>query len=249
MINIAICDDDTMICSELENILLEYEKKNFVKFDIDIFYSSYDFLKSIKNEKSYDILFLDIEIDKMSGIDIGDVIRNELKNYYMKIIYISHFDKYAMRLFDLSPSNFLIKPIDKNKIEKNLSNILNIIGIELEIFNFKTLNGDIVKIPIKDIFYFEIIKSTKNIKIIANNVEKTFLGTLNEVHKRVGKDKFIRVNKSIIVNSKHIKIFNPKELKIVLVNNKELMISRLRLKEIKEEYFNFLSERNYKNGR
>nr|WP_317360185.1 LytTR family DNA-binding domain-containing protein [uncultured Tyzzerella sp.] len=249
MINIAICDDDIIICEELESIILDYKNNINININIDIFYSGEIFLKYISSNNNYDVLFLDIELNNINGVEIGHFIRNELKNHYIKIIYISSFDKYAMKLFELSPSNFLIKPIDKNKIEKNLSNILNIIGIESEVFNFKALNGDIIKIPVKDIFYFEIIKSTKNIKIITNNIEKTFLGTLNEVHEKVGKDKFIRINKSIIVSFNHIKLFNPKELKIVLVNNKELIISRLRLKDIKEEYFNFLTERNYRNGR
>lgn len=47
MINIAICDNDNNICAEIENILEEYLKKNYMKYNIDIFYSGQGFIKDL----------------------------------------------------------------------------------------------------------------------------------------------------------------------------------------------------------
>ena len=235
MLNIAILDDDINICGEIENILSKYLKKEYLKFNIDIFYSGKKFLEFLKNGKKYDILFVDIEIGDLTGLDVGKYIREILKDRYIKIVYVSFFKQYALELFDLDPTNFLIKPIKKEKIEETLSKILEVIDIETNIFTFKS-ERNIFKISLKDIIYFESIKDTKNIKIKTINMEKLFQDKISEVHKKIGTDIFIKVNKSIIVNFNYIEIFNPKKLIITLSNNEDIKISRLRLNEIKEKY-------------
>ena len=235
MLNIAILDDDINICGEIENILSKYLKKEYLKFNIDIFYSGKKFLEFLKNGKKYDILFVDIEIGDLTGLDVGKYIREILKDRYIKIVYVSFFKQYALELFDLEPTNFLIKPVKKEKIEETLSKILEVIDIETNIFTFKS-ERNIFKISLKDIIYFESIKDTKNIKIKTINMEKSFQDKISEVHKKIGTDIFIKVNKSIIVNFNYIEIFNPKELTITLSNNEDIKISRLRLNEIKEKY-------------
>ena len=244
MINIAICDDDVNICSEIENILLEYKNENNVKFNIDIFNSGNKFLKSLENSKNYDILFLDIQIGDLTGVGVGDFIRTKLKNRYMKIVYISNFEKYAMKLFDLKPTNFLIKPLDKNKVKEVLNDILYDLEIQLEefIFNFKNV---IFKIKYKEIIYFEKIKLSKNIKLITTNNEYIFKDSLNKIQENLKVNDFIKINKSILVNFNHIKIFNPNQFKIILTNEEELPLSKNRIKDIKEAYFNLLDERYY----
>ena len=244
MINIAICDDNVNICSELENIFLEYKNENSVDFNVDTFSDGNKFLKALENGKDYDVLFLDIQLGNLTGIDVGDFIRNKLKNRYMKIIYISNFEKYAMKLFDLKPTNFLIKPLDKNKVKKVLSDVLYDLKIQLEefIFNYK---NNIFKIKYKDIIYFEKIKLSKNIKLITTNNEYIFRDSLNKIQEILKSNDFIKINKSILVNFNHIKIFSPNKFKIILTNEEELLLGKNRIREIKEAYFNLLDERYY----
>ena len=61
----------------------------------------------------YDILFLDIELFRMTGIEAGDFIRNRLEDRSMQIIYISGKSSYARELFKTQPMDFLVKPITK----------------------------------------------------------------------------------------------------------------------------------------
>lgn len=240
MINIAILDDDISICSEIETILSKYLKRECLKFNIDIFYSGKKFVDFLKNSNKYDILFIDIEIGDLNGLDIGKYIRGILKDRYVKIVYVSFFKQYALELFDLDPTNFLIKPIKKEKIEETLEKILENINVEKNIFIFKS-ERNIFKIYLKDIIYFESIKDTKNIKIKTTEIEKSFKGKISEIHKKVGIDIFIKVNKSILVNFNYIKIFNPKELSIILHNDEEIKISRLRVDELKEKYAKYFN--------
>ena len=162
----------------------------------------------------------------------------------MKIVYVSNFEKYAMKLFDLKPTNFLIKPLDKNKLKEVLNDMLYDLKIQSEefIFSFKNV---IFKIKYKDIIYFEKIKLSKNIKLITTNNEYIFKDNLNKIQENLKVNDFIKINKSILVNFNHIKVFNPNQFKIILTSEEELPLSKNRIKDIKEAYFNLLDERYY----
>ena len=244
MLNIAIVDDDNNICVELENILMEYLKKYYLKFNIDIFYTGQEFIKYLDNENTYDIIFLDIEIGNLTGVDIGKYIRKTLDNRNTKIIYISSFNKYAMELFDLKPTNFLIKPLNKNKIIEVLKDILKDIELQSNEFIFK-LKYDTFRIKYKNILYFESVKLSKNIKIVTIDGTYIFRETLSNIEEILKKNNFIKISKSILVNFHNITVFKPVELEIILVNNEVLPLSKNRINNIKETYYDLLDERYY----
>ncbi|MEL7568552.1 MAG: response regulator [Dehalobacterium sp.] len=82
--------------------------------EIEVFFSGEKLYQFICEGACFDIVFLDIELPKISGIDIGKKIRDEMHDETTKIVYISGKDSYAMGLFDVRPLNFLIKPIKIN---------------------------------------------------------------------------------------------------------------------------------------
>lgn len=244
MINIAICDDNISICSQIEKILLEYERKNFLKFNIEVFLNGKKIMEYLDLGNKYHILFLDIEIGNIKGVDIGKYIRKTLNNREIKIIYVSSFEKYAMELFDLKPTNFLIKPIDEDKIKEVLEDTLYDLEIQFQEFTFNFKNN-MFRVKLKDIIYFETIKLSKNIKLVTIDNEYIFRDNLNKIQESLEKNDFIKINKSLLVNFNYIKVFNPGEYKIILTTEEELPLSKNRLKEIKSRYFQILNERTF----
>lgn len=147
---IAICDDDPFFCSQLESMILD----DFNDSDIEVFESGERLCASIENGDIYDLIFLDIEIPGIDGVETGLRIRNDLQNEIMQIVYISSKEDYYKLLFEVRPNNFLLKPVAPksvaNEIEKakRLSNKFN------QTFVYKK-SYDTYKIPLKDIVYFE----------------------------------------------------------------------------------------------
>lgn len=71
MLRIAICDDNNLVCSQIEEYILEYQRLSFRKFDVNIFYTGEDLINFIKNDNSFDLIFLDIELGTITGIEVG----------------------------------------------------------------------------------------------------------------------------------------------------------------------------------
>lgn len=79
MINIAICDDDKAICTQIENILLEYAQNVCLKIETSIFYTGETLLDYFNKGNYFDLIFLDIEMEKINGVEVGRKIRKVFK--------------------------------------------------------------------------------------------------------------------------------------------------------------------------
>ena len=98
MLELAICDDDIILCNWLEQKLLHYGKANDCQISVEIYYSAEQLLNRLE-EESYDMLFLDICLGHENGIDIGTEIRKKNYGKELRITYISTYQEYAMKLF------------------------------------------------------------------------------------------------------------------------------------------------------
>ncbi|MBO0545513.1 response regulator [Clostridium botulinum] len=65
MFKVAICDDEPVICGDIENVLLNYQKYNFEEIEIEVFYSGEELCRYMEKEQSFDLIFLDIEMKEM----------------------------------------------------------------------------------------------------------------------------------------------------------------------------------------
>ena len=99
MLRIAVCDDENVICSQVERYLNDSAEKFGIGIETDVFYSGEKFLDSLKSE-SYDIIFLDLVLKEISGQEVSRIIREEMHNEAIQIIYISGITEHAYELFE-----------------------------------------------------------------------------------------------------------------------------------------------------
>lgn len=237
MLKIGICDDDNYICSEIERIILDYEKTSAVKMDIEIFYSGESLINFIKNEHPFDLFFLDIELGTTTGIDVGNTIRNELDDYISKIVFITSKNGYEQQLFDIQPFNFIKKPIDKEKLKKCINLAIKLLDIDNKSFEYKK-GYEVIKVNIKDILYFESNK--KKIKIVTYNREDYFYGTLKKVKEKLPKI-FVEPHESFLINFEKVERVT-KEF-VFTINGQKIPISQRNLRNIRSMLINFEKEK------
>lgn len=86
MYHIGICDDGKNICAELEEMILQYASEKRISLEVETWYSGEDVCRYLEEECLLDILFLDIELLSMSGVQVAEFIRSRLENRWMQII-------------------------------------------------------------------------------------------------------------------------------------------------------------------
>lgn len=106
MIRIAIVDDEKVIREQIKKLI---EKKQ-TDCEIDTYGTGEDLLKA---DSVYDIIFLDIQMKGMNGIETAKALRQKADNTVL--IFITGVKEYVFDAFDVAAFHYLIKPIEENK--------------------------------------------------------------------------------------------------------------------------------------
>lgn len=233
MYRIAICDDELTVCSQIEMMVLAYAKKTSQEIEVDVYTSGEEMCRNMMEAVEYNLIFLDIELKALNGVEVGRIIREEMKDDIVHIIYISAVQGYAMELFEIRPINFLIKPLTEEKIAKNLAKSIELTECENQVFEFKVAKT-FYKIPYKDIYYF--VSEGKKVKIVTKNEIKEYYGKLNDSIEVLPEDEFFAIHKSYIVHYMYVTEYRYDCLK--MINDQTLPISQAYRKEIRDKLLN-----------
>ena len=229
MFKIAVCDDVASVCNELKTMIMDMKNDLICKeITIDTFYSGEALIDNIKEENLYDLIFLDIELGKINGVEVGHIIRKQMEDYVTKIIYISSKDIYDRQLFDVQPLHFLKKPIDSKKVFDDIQLAMKISEKENRNFEFKSFRNTI-KVPYRDILYFE--SRGRKVFLVGTKNNYTFYGNINSLEEVLPKF-FIHPNRSYFVNYEFVTCFKFEEL--IMTDGSVIPISRNKRKEIRE---------------
>ena len=228
MYNIGICDDGENICTAIENMLLRYAEEKTVQIEVQIWYTGEGLRDYLAQGNHLDILFLDIELFEMTGIEVGSYIRSVLDNMGLQIIYISGKASYALQLFKTQPMDFLVKPILQDHINHAMDTAIKIIKKRNERFEFRQ-GKDYYYIAMGDIMYFE--SRAKKIKIVTPHDVYEMYGKLKDIMKGLTDD-FIMIHQSYVINKEYVLRYTYEMVE--LVNGTILTISKINRKQVRE---------------
>jgi len=230
--NIVILDDEKDIVEYVKETLKKEQDYN----DKIYLHTSHTTLEKSSYLKNIDILFIDIKLDNINGINFVKEHKKQLSN--TKIIYITAYDEYIEESFETEPIYFLRKPLTEEKILKAYSKALKKINLQKQSIIISTQKGK-RKINLSDIYYIE--SDARLINITLKNEVITAYKKISEIEEELG-NKFLRTHKSYIVNIDKIKNFAL--TKITLENDKIIPISRHYQKKCKDTIMEYIKGDN-----
>ena len=228
MIRVAVCDDVREVVIQLKDYLLEYQELKGQRLDIKSFYNAEDLFDYLK-KNDCDLILLDIELVKMNGVELGQLIRNELNDHSTQIVYISAKNSYDRQLFDVQPLNFLPKPIDKNKLFKSIDLTALLMSGKERVFVFEN-KPRIYRIKLNDILYFE--SRDHYFRVVTMSGTYEFKSTLSDIMGQISDSRLIQVHRSYIIN--YDNSAQTKYEEVIMSNGDRIPISRDRRKAVKK---------------
>ena len=165
---------------------------------------------------------------KIDGIQVGRVLRSDISNEMVQIVYISAEKGHAMELFKNRPMDFLIKPVTKADIRMIMKEYRRIFG-ERNFFTYHIGKKE-YRILDSNIMYFQC--SGKKIRMVTDRDMREFNGNMRGVIKKIAQDRFWCIHKSYIINIDYVSEFKGDE--IVLVSGAVLPVSRAYRREVHE---------------
>lgn len=196
-------------------------------------------------EKKPNVVFLDVQMPKYAGYEIGTFF-DEIN---FEIIFVTAYDKYAIRAFELNAMDYIVKPIERsrlasaiNKLEHKIDSkrqsqeYFHLLETIKDVKNAKLIIpevGDRKILDVNDIIYIEADGSYAKFYMqnqedfVASKTLKYFEKRLNDLH-------FFRVHRTFLVNVDFVESLNKKEHSISLSNGKKLKIARGRIEEFEK---------------
>ena len=197
MINIAICDDSHYDITALQTACEKCDLP--CSINIEAFQSGKDFLESHKNKK-YDIIFLDVDMPDINGLDVGKRIRQTDQNVI--IIFCTNYPQYAINAYYCETFRYLVKPCSQELLQEALVRAIAKIRI-LHKYHVVKIKNKVQSLPIADISYIEYCRKHIVYHINGESIETTgrFQDIVDELHKYG----FYQVHQGYTVNLSKVK--------------------------------------------
>lgn len=236
-INIACCDDRKEQIIMFKELFANYEIQNDVDINVEYFLSGVFLLQSIEEGKKYDIVFLDMEMPTLGGIEVAKMIREKCGRNVI-IIFVTNFPDYMQQSFDVRAFHYIIKPVKYPIFERILKSAVDELLDEEEIIRvFETVNEEVI-VLVKDIVYIEKEKGERYLLLHTTKETIKIKGTINAIEKSLNCNHFLRVHRNVLINMQHIKVI--RKLEIVMRNGSTILVSRRKETELKEKFWKYI---------
>ena len=231
--NCIIVDDEPLAREELQALLGEVSNIE-IKAKFSTALKALDFIK----ENQVDLIFLDIEMPLMNGLEFAMQIPEKTL-----IVFTTAYPQYALKSYEFDAIDYLLKPIDSNRLDKAVKKATLYIDllaeqkntIESNTTDFLFIKADrrYHKIYFKDIWFVEGLKDyviihTQNQKLITAM-------NLKSIHQKLPETYFQRVSKSYVINLDYIDSFSNHTL---YINDSEIPLGDVYKKDFFDKYSN-----------
>jgi DNA-binding LytR/AlgR family response regulator len=212
MIRCLIIDDEPLAIEVIEAHLSQLPELELVA----TFNNPIEALEMLKND-TIDLIFLDIEMPLLSGIDFIKTIPN-----VPKVIFTTAYRNYAIESYELDVIDYLLKPISFSRFFKAVNKFKALVELPVSAIStseeivandhiYVNVNKKFIKIKFADILYIESIKDYIRIHLPNNNVvTKDAISSFEEKLP----SEFLRTHRSFIVNTIKITAFTKVDIEI-----------------------------------
>ncbi len=211
MIKAVIIDDEKSAVTSIELALNEYCPAVEV---VGKAHSAKEGIQEIKI-KNPDLVFLDIQMPHMTGIELLE----QIEHRDFDVIFVTAYNEYAVKAFKLNAVDYLLKPIsipelikavhkvkenkgnfETDKIEKLKATLSGKVGLPFSSGTEFVKISEIIRVE-ADGSYCKVITTDGKIRLISRN--------LKEMHTSLENESFYRTHKSHLINLEHIKKYSP----------------------------------------
>ena len=218
-LKIAICDDEQMYINNIVHHLNFFSVDNDIDFEKSIFTNSFDMLAS---DIKFDIAILDVEMDNMNGIKLGEELRK--RNPHIILIYVTAHRKYLDDALNLNAARFFEKPLDSQRFYRGLRDAIK--RIDNTSISFYLKDKKVTeRISAQDIIFVEIEK--RKTRIVTREKEYHSDHHMNFWKENLTSTIFISPHKSYIINFNYVTTYErdyvilDEQYKVNIARNKQ----------------------------
>lgn len=214
MLNIAICDDTIADLSNMVSHISSYQTNQIEPHSLKYttFQNAMDLIASMEGGQQYDLVFLDIIMPFMTGMEAAKEIRQFNQN--IKIIFSTSSSEFAVESYAVDAYYYYLKPVCKEKLFPILDELISDIALESSSSHLIKSNIGLTKIYNSKLEFAEIIGRTVLYHLTDGSILEAN-GSMTELEKALLiYPCFIKPHRSYIINMDHIDTLRQREIKM-----------------------------------
>lgn len=217
IINCIAVDDEPFALSLISSYI---EKTPFLNL-VASYSNGVACLKAVHEEPSLQLLFLDIRMADLSGIELARIIEQSGRKKSIRIIFTTAYDQYAMEGYKVDALDYLLKPfnfVDFTRAANKAYDYFNMLQYSLTPGNpgestaipekkyiYLKVDSQLQKVNTADILYIEGLKDYVKLFLKGQNKPLLTLSSLKSLEEKLSTKAFLRIHRSFIVGVEHIK--------------------------------------------
>lgn len=228
---IAVVDDNPKDGGRIKQYIEKYALEQDQMFQVFLYASGLDFLDDMG--KNFDIVFMDIEMPHLDGIETARKMRE--RDDTTILIFITNLAQYAIHGYEVNAIEFMVKPVGYYNFSDKMTKALRFLKRNEEKVMLLKSDDAVTKIPVSQILYLEKDKNY----IIFHTVQGEFRerGSMAEMEEELAGTGFSKCIAGCLVNLRHV---SKMEKDLVWVGNVSLPVSRAQRKQFAKEFVDFL---------
>ncbi len=235
MLRVAVCDDEEYIVDRIEAFIVRFGEEKHIDFKI---YKFYNGKALINSDVKFDLVFLDIQMQGIDGLQAGKIIKE--RNMSVPIVYITGFADESQRAHKVHAFDFIVKPFEYEDIETVLHDFKKLDKrICDDYIQVRTSSGDKLIQNVDEILYFEY-KGQRTIEMNTFNETIEIKGNFFEIFEKLDQTQFAYTHKGYIVNLMQVKSISKGFDKVNLKSGKDIPLSYKKRIEFNEKLHKFM---------
>lgn len=233
MVHIAICDDEQDISDKIRGMVSDFFRGKNMEITITQFSNGEELLNY---GKIIDILFLDIQMNGINGMETARKLRN--RKFKGVLIFITVLKEMVFQAFDVQAYDYLVKPIEKRQFEKTMERLWSSMknASKASLLVQKGYESNII--AFEDIVFCEIIDRKVYLHLISSQVID-FYERIEKLETKLD-SRFFRCHRSFLINLKYLKSY--KNGTAYMEGGTQIPVSRLRSKEFSNVILQYMKE-------
>ncbi len=234
----ALCDDNEEFLYMERKIIIQYMKLNQMEYQIDLFHSGKELLNLGSKVSRYHLIFLDVEMETLSGMETAKKVREVSK---VPIAFVTAYLTYSLDGYKVNAVRYILKEMEtfRASIYECLDLIIgqsNKIQNNLMKFNFREREKEV---DLQNLVYIESHLHYCYFYVIEGEILNVYTKRerLDELEKQICNENFLRIHKSCLANVSFI--VDVKRYEVQLSIGKSLLIAQSKYLEVEKSYLEF----------